>query len=909
MSSQELPPRRWERICAIASMVLDADKADREEILERECASDSELRVSVQGIVENYSESEDLLGLKKPVMAGFLVKEFQHGDIIGAYRIEKKIGEGGMGRVYLASRADDAFTKLVAIKVSTFPSATLEGRFRTERSILAQMEHAGIARLLDAGTTPEGALYVVMEYVDGLPVDAYCDEHKLDTRARLELFDKICEAIAYAHAQGILHCDLKPSNVFVNREGIPKLLDFGLAKSGDAAPEGLLAFTPTFASPELKHGKAVGPYSDVYSLGMVLERLLPGQIDQDLQSILNKAKQELPAHRYQTVAELAEDLLRFRSRFPVKARQQTAAYVTGRFLQRNLLEISAGVVFLFAMGQFTADWRSEARVSSAKSVQQITSLRGRETFPSMSGDGKQVAFASIAAGHWDIYVKREGAEPVNLTSASGVENSEPAFSPDGKQIAFRSEREGGGIFLMDASGGGVRKLSDQGYQPAWSPDGKRIALSTATFPFGRIALTGVNRRSHLLLVDVASGAKWPLTRDTDIQDAVQAAWSPNGRTIVFWGIDSDGEMYVYTTATDGTIEKPKVIYHQKGVTVWNPFWSPSGRYVYFDSSSSGTANLWRIAVDQDTGSASGEPVRVTIPIALAGFFSPSKNGKRLAYTQDHEAWNIERAPFDVTTFRLGTAVPVTEGANHFIRPVVAPDGEWVVFQTPDRPAANVYVCRSSGGVAKQVTHVGKSRFPRWLDNEHIGYTTTRDGVDQVVEISKDGSGERVMLEQKSLIGQFWQLSRDKMLFSMGGKNFFTFENKVQTPFRTPNGPNEIFRLHGISADRKIAVVALMPASRREENPLQIYDMASGALTPLGVKGANAAFLQDERYVRYTKANRIMVFDRKSGEDHEVFQPGADELSGISFSADQKWLYFSRSRAAADVWVAEMDPPL
>jgi len=910
MPQKDLSSERWERICAIASTVLDTDTAGRNAILARECSGDNALRDSVLQIVSHYSESEDLLGLAVPTIAVQPVREFSHGDLVGAYCIERKLGEGGMGRVYLASRADNAFTKNVAIKITAFPSSSLESRFRQERSILAQMEHPGIARLLDAGSTAEGSLYVVMEYVDGTPVDAYCDQHGLNRRARLLLFDRICAAVSYAHSLGVLHCDLKPSNVFVDGAGTPKLLDFGLAKEGNSVAGGTIGFTPEYASPELANEGTVGTYSDVYSLGVLLGKLLREYAENaDLKSIIARATAHDPRDRYRTVVELAADIKRFRQTYPVQARAGNSAYRTGKFLRRNYLEIVASIMILMGIAEFVREFRKDSAVSSAKSVQRITSLRGRETYPSISPDGGNVAFASLSAGNWDIFVRTEGGEPRNLTAGSGVNNSEPAFSPDGKQIAFRSDRDGGGIFLMSAQGGAPRKLSARGYLPAWSPDGRELALCTATFPFGRIALTGTNRRSQLFVVDTTSGQSRPLTDATDLQDAVQVAWAPDGKRIAFWGIDAQGEMYVYTAPALGAPSKPTVVFHAKGVMVWNPFWSPSGKYLYYDSSSAGTSNLWRIPVDRNSGMASGQPVRITLPVAAAGFFSPSQDGRRLAYTQDHESWNIERSRFEIAEFRVGETVPVTEGANHYIRPTVSPDGEWVTFQTPDRPSDDIYVCRTSGGPVKKLTQGGKCRYPRWKDNDTIEYGTTRNGKDMVVSVRKDGTGEQFMTPPLPPMGQFWRLSEKKLLFSLGGRKFFTMENMQQTPFKTPNGPDEIFRIHGFSADRSLAVASLMPLSRREENPLQLYDAVSGKLTPLGVSGANAGFLRDERYIKYTTANRIMILDRKTGQARKVLHPGADELSGITFSADQKWLYFSRSRADADVWLAEMDPPL
>ena len=211
---------------------------------------------------------------------------------IGPYELLAELGRGGMGVVYLASRADEQYRKQVALKLIKAGADRDEVvlRFRRERQILAGLEHPNIARLLDGGTTPEGLPYFVMEYVEGRRIDAYCQDHGLQTLERLQLFRGVCSAIEYAHRNLIVHRDLKPGNVLVTREGVPKLLDFGIAKlvgpgpAAETATATGLAMTPAYASPEQVRGEAVTTASDVYSLGVVLYELLTGQLPYRLEA-------------------------------------------------------------------------------------------------------------------------------------------------------------------------------------------------------------------------------------------------------------------------------------------------------------------------------------------------------------------------------------------------------------------------------------------------------------------------------------------------------------------------------------------------------------------------------------------------------------------------------------------------
>jgi non-specific serine/threonine protein kinase/serine/threonine-protein kinase len=218
-----------------------------------------------------------------PSAAGALIRA---GTMLGPYRVLHEIGRGGMGAVYLAVRSDDAFRKRVAVKVLKrgMDSDAIVGRFRHERQILAGLEHPYIAGLIDGGTTENGLPYFVLEYVEGEPIDSYCDGRRLDTTARLELFRKVCAAVQYAHQNLIVHRDLKPANVLVTADGTPKLLDFGIAKLLDpefpsaaaATVAGPQMMTPEYASPEQVRGEPVSTASDVYSLGVMLYELLTG---------------------------------------------------------------------------------------------------------------------------------------------------------------------------------------------------------------------------------------------------------------------------------------------------------------------------------------------------------------------------------------------------------------------------------------------------------------------------------------------------------------------------------------------------------------------------------------------------------------------------------------------------------
>ncbi len=329
------------------------------------------------------------------------------------YRLIERIGAGGMGVVYKAIRADEEFSKLVAIKVvrpgagEAGQEAVLE-RFRQERQILASLEHPNIARLLDGGSTPEGLPFLAMEFVEGAPIDRYMAQRKATEREILDLFRTLCSAVSYAHQKLVVHRDLKPANILVTAEGTPKLLDFGIAKlldgSGAKTNTGAAALTPEYASPEQVRGGAIGTATDVYSMGVVLYELLSGvrpyratgsilemahaictetpmplvsragrRIGADLNNIVQKALRKETDRRYVSVEQFSEDVRRYLEGYPVAARPDTRGYRAWKFACRNKLAIGLGAVIAVTLlgGIGATAWQAHLATQRFQDVREL----------------------------------------------------------------------------------------------------------------------------------------------------------------------------------------------------------------------------------------------------------------------------------------------------------------------------------------------------------------------------------------------------------------------------------------------------------------------------------------------------------------------------------------------------------
>ena len=388
---------------------LERSAAERAAFLDAACGGDPELRRELERLLAADQRIGDFLERPAGELLG-MVPLGGDGGRVGPYRLLRRIGSGGMGAVYLARRDDEQYERLVAVKVLRWglDSPEARHRFRAERQILARLEHPNIARLYDGGTTDEGRPYLVMELVEGLPVDRYCDERRLTVGQRLDLFRRICGAVQYAHQNLLVHRDLKPGNILVTAAGEPKLLDFGIAKrleaedrdSDDTLP-GLRVMTPVYASPEQVRGKAVTTASDVYALGVLLYQLLAGRLPYrlashhdsavaaailgqepeppsqalfhprpaeeqspeliaaargtrpralarrlrgDLEEILLRALNKDPQSRYTSVALLSQDLESHLANRPVAARSNTLLYRAGKLVRRNPATAAAAVL-------------------------------------------------------------------------------------------------------------------------------------------------------------------------------------------------------------------------------------------------------------------------------------------------------------------------------------------------------------------------------------------------------------------------------------------------------------------------------------------------------------------------------------------------------------------------------------
>ena len=435
---------QWQKVEELLNAALEIEPANRRKFLDQ-IGTDG-LRREVESLLDAEEEAEKFLASPAVALSDGLFGEDEFADAlvnqkIGNYKIVRELGRGGMGAVYLGERTDGKFSQRAAVKLlkRELNTADIRRRFAHERQILSKLEHPNIARLLDAGTTDDGLPFLVMEYVEGVPFDEFCEKNNLDLKERLQLFRTVCEAVAFAHRNLVIHRDLKPSNILVTKEGVPKLLDFGISKlltpefEADSAHTvtKLGAMTPEYASPEQLRGETVTTATDVYSLGVILYELLtnhrpfefkkhsteeiiravcetspkppsaavttengkqktgngknpksktqnPKSFKGDLDNIVLKALKKEPNRRYSSVEQFSEDIRRHLSDLPVLARPDTLSYRATKFINRNKVVVFAVLLIILTLlgGVVATLWQARrAEASRVRAERRFNDVR------------------------------------------------------------------------------------------------------------------------------------------------------------------------------------------------------------------------------------------------------------------------------------------------------------------------------------------------------------------------------------------------------------------------------------------------------------------------------------------------------------------------------------------------------
>ena len=704
-----------------------------------------------------------------------------------------------MGEVYRAQ--DTKLDREVALKI--LPPDLVQNQDRVRRFVqeaksASALSHPYIVTIHEIGEE-NGVHFIAMELVDGGTLKNKIHQEQASFKQILGWLAQVAEGLAKAHAAGIIHRDLKPDNIMITRDGFAKVLDFGLAKLteplgtdgsqlqtgiDDETAAGAVLGTVGYMSPEQVQGKSIDPRSDVFAFGCILyeaatrQRPFAGETAVDtMHQILRSEPQPVrelspetpsvvrrlirrtlakdPEQRFQSMRDLAFELSDLAEEYDQLSNRSDSQTVSSSGVLEPITSpkrvnwlgivgvlaavVAFGLLALNLMRETPSDPNSATPVQA--SFKQLTYQSGHESHPDISPDGNFVVYAGTAGTSTDLFLLRVGgSKSINLTETPQINEWSPAYSPDGQSIAFSSNREGGGIFVMGSTGESIKRLAEFGSDPAWSPDGSKLVFASENFtdPANRASY------SNLYVQSVSGGDPIQVTKD----DAMQPSWSPDGSRIAFWGLRGEGGIRDLATipAAGGEVAWATDDSHLD----WNPVWSANGRWLYFASDRGGSINLWRVAINQQTGQVEGTPEAITTPSSSVSFFSLARDEGAAVYTDFKSSSLIRTSDFDPDSLVMGDQIhTVLESGLNIVWAQLSPDGQRLALDVYGA-ADEIYVANSDGsGLQRVTTDSFKDRGPRWTpDGRALVFYSDRAGNYESWRINPDGSG----LQQLTALG-------------------------------------------------------------------------------------------------------------------------------------------------------------
>ncbi len=887
------------------------------------------------------------------------------GETILHYKIIEKLGEGGMGEVFKAQ--DTKLDRFVALKfLPTQLTASEDGkaRFIQEAKAASAMNHPNVCTIYSIEKY-NNQLFIAMEFIDGITLRN--NKQNLSEKRILDIGVQVAEGLAAAHEKGIVHRDIKPENIMIRKDGIVQIMDFGLAKLRETSEVSRLTKAGTtmgtmgYMSPEQVQGLDVDHRTDIFSLGVVLYEMFTGEspfkgihetaimyeivnvdpspislikegIDPQIDGIILECLEKDKDERRQSAKELSKDLRKIKnstgtrksriynvdnasikssdsqSQISKSSGSFSVEVLNHRFDLTKLFKLKylPWIVSIIFLAVIVVLWLNKNNSSSESFVkfQQLTEQSGQELFPDISHDGNYIIYTKSVNGYMHILLQRVGGGiAIDLTKDSQYDNYQSSFSPNGELIVFRSERDGGGIFLMGSTGESVRRLTNFGFNPVWSPDGKKVLFATESVmhPYSRLT------RSQLWTMDIDAGK---LEKIYD-GDAVQPSWSPNGKWIAYWGLPlGTGKRVIYIISSSGG--KPEMITNDEYIN-WSPTWPPDNKYLYFSSNRGGSMNLWRVRID----GGSGKPVSGLEPVITPSLFCQmarfSNDGKKIIYVSSELRDNVYKVVFDPNAEKtVGLPIPVTNGTKQYLYPSISPDNKWIASSSTGQQE-DIYIMSTDGTeISKLTNDKFKDRGPNWSpDGKSLTFYSDRTGKYEIWEINTDGSNLRQLTSTSGQIyNPVWFPNGHLIISTMPGSKatvMFSPDSAATQkldylPYLKDKGM--FFIANSVSPDGKYIAGYREDQVTGAGKGIVLYSNSGKEYTTLSNSGNGAYWFSDSRRILYIDNGKFNVIDIDSKKSRVVYDPPTKltEHWQYTFSPDNKAIYFIEEDKQSDIWM-------
>jgi serine/threonine protein kinase/Tol biopolymer transport system component len=939
----------WEKLKDLFERALACESSEeRRNLLATNCL-DPALRSELDLLLAEHDRMSTAFLEQTPVLELWSETSTpKEGSLVGAYRLERELGRGGMGTVFLASRADGAYQKQVAIKLisASGTSEELVRRFLEERQILASLDHPNIARLVDGGTTEQGQPYLVMDYVEGIPIDRFCRERSLDLEHRLELFDRVCAAVAYAHENMVVHRDIKPGNILVTADGTPKLLDFGIAKllhpeTGDSESHRTLFFlgTPEYSSPEQVRGRATTKATDVYSLGVLLYELLTDRtpfrlmsraahemarviceedpeppssaishspsrpvetgepqpavrpdrnrrrrLSGDLDNIVMMALRKEPVQRYQAVAELTDDLHRHAQGLPVRARGRTWRYRALKFARRRRVVGWAGIAagLLFAGAALLWVWLVMPAPRATK-VTQLTS-DGTDKSPVLACSNGRVYFTlQRVEGHQILAsVPIAGGETTEIPTSVEHPSLED-ISPDGTELLITDRR------VLGFPGGPEPRFYIVNVANAVTHGVGDVTGYCGGWLTNNSIVYGKKNNADIRELWTVDRAGLQPRRLTTLPDGRRADFfksSPDGKTIRFTSWTPDTPKSIWEMSADGSNLR------QAYNDAIDGQWSSDGKYFVFLSAAHGVTSV-KVSRESPFRWPRWQPAQLTAGPVSYLTVAPARNAQKVVGVS--VAQRAEFARFDPHRGVWHPYLPGLSGVGLEFRK----QGDLILYVS--YPEGALWRSRVDGTDRVQLSPQGMNvQMPRWSpDGTRVAILGSSPGKPWSLYLISSSGGPVEELLPEDTYGQDafdWSPDGRQIAFSrqtVSGDvdvEFVDLASRRVTPM-----PGS----HGISYPRWSPDGRYLIGSSSAEGKLMLSDFTTQQWKPLGPDGCwRMTWSVDGKYVYFFSfdeaqgfgVSRIRISDLKIERVSPIAKQA--DLAGLWFDADWQWFGFT-----------------